>query len=250
MRQLLPHPLDPIDPDRAQRAAARPAPADRPWVLLNMVASIDGATAVDGRSGALGGPTDQAVFGSLRAVADVILVAAGTVRAEGYGPPRPSAARRAQREQHGQAAVPRLAVVSRSLDLDPSAALFARRDDGRDRPLVLTGADAPTHRRAALEEVADVRTVGPAGVDLPEALALLGQLGASTVLCEGGPTLNGQLLDADLVDEVDLTVSPLLAGGDALRLIAGAAPTVARHRLAHLWHDEDDDLLFARYVRR
>lgn len=247
VRQLLPHPLDEVDPDRAHEAAARPAPDGRPWVLLNMVASIDGATAVDGRSGALGGPADRTVFRSLRAIADVILVAAGTVRAEGYGPPKTPEALRARRAARGQTPYPRIVVVSRSLDLDPGAPLFA---EAPEPPLVLTGADAPAARREALAGVAEVAIAGRHGVDLRTACTILGDLGHRVALCEGGPTLNGQLLDADLVDEVDLTVAPLLVGGDALRLAVGAAATAQRFALAHLWHDPDDDLLLARYVRR
>ena len=246
MRQLLPHPLDAVDPEAVHAEASRPAPPGRPWVLLNMVASVDGATAVDGVSGGLGGDADRRVFRSLRAAADVILVAAGTVRAEGYGPPRTSPEQQAVRVERGQTPFPRIVVVSRSLDLDPGAPVFAA---APEPVLVLTGEDADPDRRAALAEVAEVRAAGGEGVDPVAALRLLAELGHGTVLCEGGPTLNGALLDADLVDEVDLTVSPQLVGGDALRLVAGARPTTRRLALAHLWHDGDDDLLFARYVR-
>lgn len=247
VRQLLPHPTDAIDPVAEHARAERPAPAQRPWTLLNMVASVDGATAVDGVSGGLGGEADRAVFRALRAVADVILVAAGTVRAEGYGPPRTSTELQAERTARGQTPFPRIAIVSRSLELDPSAPVLA---EAPEPVLVLTGDDAPPERRAALDAVAEVRTVGRSGVDLERALGLLHELGHRTVLCEGGPTLNGALLDADLIDEVDLTISPQLVGGDALRLIAGAAPARRPLALAHLWHDDVDDLLFARYVRR
>lgn len=247
VRQLLPDLLDPVDPEVAHAAVARPAPPGRPWVLLNMVASVDGATAVDGVSGALGGEADRRVFRALRAAADVILVAGGTVRAEGYGPPRTTEALRAVRVERGQTPYPRIVIVSGSLDLDPAAPVLA---EAPEPPLVLTGTGAAEDRRQTLEPVADVRTVGDAqGVDLVAALALLGSLGHRTVLCEGGPTLNGHLLAADLIDEVDLTLSPLLVGGDALRLVAGAAATERPLALAHLWHDVDDDLLFARYVR-
>jgi len=246
VRQLLPA-ADDVDVDRAHGLAERPAPAGRPWVMLNMVASIDGATAIDGVSGGLGGEADRHVFGALRAVADVILVAAGTVRAEGYGPPRTSPARQAQRIARGQSAHPRIAIVSGSLDLAPSSPVFA---EAPEPVLVLTGDQAPAGRVEALAAVADVHRVGATTVELLEALALLDRMGHRTVLCEGGPSLNGQLLDAEAVDEIDLTLSPTLVGGDALRVAVGGRARARRLALAHLWHDPVDDLLFARYVRR
>ncbi len=243
VRQLLPEPAE-IDPVAAHAAASRPAPADRPWVLVNMVASIDGATAVEGVSGGLGGPADKAVFSAIRAVADVILVAAGTARAEGYGPPRTTAPRRDERVARGQAPVPRLALVTRSLDLDPAA--FA---DATERPLVFTVDDAPADRRAALDRVAEVVTMGDHDVDLAAALVDLRGRGAGVVLVEGGPGFNGQLVAAGLVNELDLSLAPLLVGGVSARLSHGAllGPPQAMD-LAHLW--DADDVLFARYVRR
>lgn len=245
VRQLLPTPADDVDPFAAHASALRPAPEGRPWVVLNMVASVDGATAVEGRSGALGGPADRRVFSALRSAADVILVAAGTVRAEGYGPPRTPEAQQEARRRRGQTPFPRIAVVSRSLDLDASSSLFV---EAPERPLVITAAD--TSVPDALSSVAEVHEAGDATrVDLAAALALLGQLGHRLVLCEGGPTLNGQLIAAGLVDEVDLTLSPLLVGGDSRRVAEGSTEAPTGLGLAHLWHDADDDLLFARYAR-
>lgn len=243
MRQLLPHLAD-VDPVAEHAAAARPAPSGRPWVALNMVASIDGATAVDGVSGALGGPADTEVFRAIRAIADVILVAAGTVRAEGYGPPRTAPELREARVARGQAPYPRLAIVSRSLDLDPAAPVFA---EAPEPPLVLTTRRAPTARAAALGAVAEVQELGDDDVDLAAALAHLRALGATTVVCEGGPSLNGQLLAADLLDEVNLTLSPDLVGGDSSRLATGGGERRTPMALAHLW--EGEGALLARYVR-
>ena len=245
VRQLLPEPAE-IDPAAAHVAASRPAPVGRPWVLVNMVASVDGATAVDGVSGGLGGPADKVVFSAIRSVADVILVAAGTVRAEGYGPPRTSAPRREERVARGQAPSPRLAVVTRSLDLDPSAAMFA---DAGERPIVFTVVDAPAAPRAALEQVAEVVTMGDHDVDLGAVLADLGGRSAHVVLVEGGPGFNGQLVAAGLVDELDVSLAPLLVGGTSARLAHGALSAPPRAMdLAHLW--EADGVIFARYVRR
>lgn len=244
MRQLLPT-AGPVDPIAAHAAASRPAPAGRPWVLVNMVASIDGAATVDGLSGGLGGPADRVVFSAIRAVADVILVAAGTVRAEGYGPPRPSAERRAERLARGQSAVPRLAVVTRSLDLDPTAPWIA---DAPAPPLVYTAANAPASRRALLGPVAELVDAGEHEVDPAAVLADLHRRGVTTVLAEGGPSWNGQLAAAGLIDELDLTVGPLLVGGGAARIVHGPEPHAPETMgLAHLW--EDGGALFARYVR-
>ncbi len=243
VRQLLPTVAE-VDPAQAHASYRRPAPSDRPWVLTNMIVSIDGATAVDGVSGGLGGPADKAVFSAIRAVADVILVAAGTARAEDYGPPRTPEPRRSERVARGQAPYPRLALVSRSLDLDPTAALFA---EAPEPPLVFTTDDAPAERRERLAPVAEVIAVGRGGVDLAEALALLRQRSVGVVLAEGGPGLNGQLVAAGLVDEANLSMAPLLVSGDSARWAHGAEPaSPAPLALTHLW--EADGLLFSRYV--
>ncbi len=244
MRQILPEPAE-VDPATRHSTAERPAPADRPWVLVNMVTSADGATAVDGVSGALGGEADRVVFSAIRAVADVIVAAAGTVRADGYGPPRTPAPRRAEREARGQTPFPRLAVVSRSLDLDPDLPLFT---EAPERTVVFTTAGADAHRIAALSPVADVVFAGEGSSVEPAAMVShLHRLGARTVLVEGGPGLNGAFLDADLVDELNVTIAPALVGGSSPRLASGASEHVRPLRLAHLW--EAGGVLLARYVR-
>jgi len=250
VRQLLPEPLDDVDLAAAYLADQRVAPPGRPWVLLNMVVSIDGATAVEGRSGGLGGPADRLAFVTLRSQADVILVGAGTVRAERYGPPRTSPEHQAQRRARGQDAFPRLAVVSGRLDLDLTSPLFT---ETPSRPLVITRAavpDEPGRLEAvrAVEAVADLLAVGDDHADLATALATLGQSGVQVVLCEGGPTLNDQLLAADLVDEACVTVGPLLAGGRSSRMISGPAPEMA-HTMRLARAIEDDGTLLLRYVR-
>jgi riboflavin biosynthesis pyrimidine reductase len=246
MRQLLPLPAD-VDVLEQYTADDRPAPHDRPWVMVNMIASIDGATAVDGLSGGLGGPADKEVFRAVRSVPDVILVAAGTVRAEGYGPPRPSDAIQQRRRARGQQAAPRLAIVTRSLDLDPEAPLF-RDVATAARPLILTTADAAATAPAALRAVADVRAAGTSSVDLTTSLRQLRAEGlASVVLCEGGPSLNGALVEQGLVDELCISVSPLLVGGSSPRLAHGTTSVPARFALTRVL--EDDGMLFLRYGR-
>lgn len=224
---------------------ARPAPSDRPWVLVNMVASLDGAIAVEGRSGALGGPADKAMFSALRGVADVILVGATTVRVEGYGPARISGETRDARRARGQGEVPPIAIVTRSLDLDPAASLFT---EPVPRTIVITCRSADAARRATLAGVADVIVAGEDRVDLRTALEELAARGAGVVACEGGPSLNGQLVSADLIDEWDLTVAPLLVSGEAARSSVGPAPVVpTAMRLDRML--ADDQFLLTRWVR-
>lgn len=247
LRRLHPPPGadDPgVDPAVAHAVASRPAPEGRPWLALNMIVSLDGATAVAGRSGGLGGPADRAVFSALRAVSDVILVGAGTLRTEDYGPPRTPPARRAERVARGQGEYPRLAVVSASVDLDPQRPVFA---DAPEPPLLYTVADAPPDRVAAMGAVCEVVVVGAGRVDPRAVLADLDGRGVRTVLAEGGPKLNGDLVAAGLVDELDLTVAPLLVGGDSDRVAVGPEVAPRGMALAHLW--EADGFLFARYTR-
>lgn len=238
---------DELDPLTAVAAEERPAPPDRPWVMTNMIASADGATAVDGLSGDLGGPADFAVFTALRARADAILVGAATVRQERYRPPSSDDERRLtlRRTRHQQPR-PLIAVVTGRLDLDLDLPLFA---DPSYRPLILTGAAAPTAARERLETVADVVTVGDDGVDLAAGLAELHRLGHRVVLAEGGPSLNGQLIADDLIDEWNLSVSPLLAGGPSARPAHGPLPVGPPRQmsLARVWLA--DELLFCRWVR-
>lgn len=222
----------------------RPRPLGRPWVLLDMVSSVDGAVTVAGRSGGLSGTGDRQVFTALRSVADLILIGARTVRIERYGPPVLSAELERARAARGQAPVPRLVIVSRSLDLDPELPLFS----GEERPIVLTCAATDPTRRERLEDVADLVTAGSEEVDLPRALAMLADRGTKVLLCEGGPTLFAGLLAEDLVDELCCSVSPLLVGGSAGRIVGPEPPvdTPRPLRLARLL--EHDDELFARWV--
>jgi riboflavin biosynthesis pyrimidine reductase len=191
-----------------------------------MIASIDGATAVAGVSGGLGGPADQALFAVLRSQADVVVVAAGTVRAEHYGP----------------LAVP-VAVLSRSCRLDWDSPFFTA---AVTPPIVITVAEAPALERKKAADLADVIIAGERDVNLAAALGALAERGYARVLAEGGPTLNGQLAAAGLLDELCLTVSPLLAGGDAKRILAGPAlPSGPGWQIRSLC--EQDGFLFLRY---
>ncbi len=217
----------------------------RPTLRVNFVTSVDGAVSLQGYSAGLSGPADKRVFGLLRRGCDALLVAAGTLRQEGYGALRLDPARSAWRTAHGLSPHPVLAVVSGRLALDPASPVFT---EAPVRPVVITHRGSPPQARAALQEVADVVVCGDAEVDLTAALAALRERGLNQVLCEGGPHLLGALTAADLVDELCLTISPQLTGPGAGRITAGPpVPVPRRLKLRHVLRAGDDLLL--RYVR-
>ncbi|HEU4947388.1 MAG TPA: pyrimidine reductase family protein [Kribbella sp.] len=217
-----------------------------PYLRANMVASIDGAVEVSGLSGALSSPDDQEVFRRLRMLTDVVLVGAGTVRAEGYSGLRLAKARQQWRREHGLPDNPRLAVVTSRLDLDPGSPAMA---ESAVRPLVLTHAAAPADRLEAVSQVADVVICGQEAVDALAVKAQLVALEMPQILCEGGPLLLGALTAADLVDELCLSVSPLLAGPGAGRITAGPLTPGLRRLVPHQVLAGDDGTLLIRYVR-
>jgi riboflavin biosynthesis pyrimidine reductase len=214
-------------------------------VRMNLVASLDGAVEVDGVSTGLAVAGDRQVLGTLRALADAVLVGAGTLRDENYRAVRPTAERRAWRESVGLGPYPRLVVVSGGLRLDPGHRAFA---DAPIRPIVITHGCADDERRDALAEVADVLVHGVDRIDLIAAVAELREAyRLDHLLCEGGPTLFGSLHAAGLVDEVCLTVSPMLAGPGASRIIAGPPGALTAMSLRHAL--ASDGALLLRYAR-
>src|SRR4051794_27199790 len=213
MRALVPTPSDTVDLE-AMYAVGVNAPSGHPFVRINMISSLDGAIAVNGRSGLLGGTGDREVFHVLRSLADVILVGAGTARAEGYGPARTHPEVQDRRRARGQTAAPSIAVVTRSCDLDWSAPFFT---EAQARPVVVTTSTADDSARARAAAAADVIVAGTGDVDMGSAVDALGERGARHVLVEGGPGLNAQLVAAGLMDELCLTLSPRLVGGAGSR---------------------------------
>jgi riboflavin biosynthesis pyrimidine reductase len=215
-----------------------------PWLSANFVASVDGAGSHDGRSGGLGSPADKRVFDLLRRPADGILVGAGTVRTEGYGPMRLDDDAVGWRRATGLADHPVFVIVSGRLDLDPRSRIFA---DAPVRPIVVTTESSPTGVRARLAEVADILLAGDDELDGTALIAGLTARGVWNVHTEGGPTLFGTMLAADLIDELSLTVSPLIEGGAAPRIVAGDLPDTRHLRLAAVLRSESTLLL--RYRR-
>ncbi len=238
MRQLWPETVRDIEAYDAYRPAE-----DEPLLRINMVSSVDGqATDAQRRSAGLGGAGDFAVFVALRALADGILVGAGTVRAEDYGPHRVRPSLAIRRHQDGRMHPAPIIVVSGSLLLDPEARLFTQ---ARTRPIVLTHEESPLDRRRALEKVATVITAGQREVDLVQGIEQLRKdHGLDHLLCEGGPTLNSHLLAAGLVDELCCTFSPQIVGGGGPGIVAADSVSVGL-QLAALYTDGAE--LFARY---
>lgn len=200
---------------------------DRPMLRAGFVGSLDGSVAVDGRSRALSGPADLAVFRALRTVADAVLVGGGTARAEDYGPVLHSAAARQWRAMHGRSPQALLVVITRTGRL-PLRALAG--------PLLVVAPEA-----TAVPEGVDVLRAGGESADLAEAVHQLQERGLTRLLCEGGPSLLRDLLDTGLVDELCLTCAPALVGAGP-RLVEGLARPVAVE-LEHLLHDAPGPLL-------
>lgn len=244
MEQIFPSPVDDVDTAALYRSDHRAPVAPRPWVMCNMISSADGGIALDGVSGGLGGPADKAVFAAIRSLPDVIVVASGTVIAEDYRTAQTSPDMQARRVALGQSPIPRIAIVTQSLGIDPGHRVFA----GSVKPLVITSSSSPESARATLATVADIIVAGDETVDLDAALVELADLGANTVLLEGGPTLNGAFVDADLIDELCLSFAPLLLGGDSPRIVDRSANTAPHQlRLDRILHQ--DGYLFHRYLR-
>ncbi|WP_442876007.1 pyrimidine reductase family protein [Amycolatopsis sp. NBC_01480] len=213
----------PLSDDDLERVYGYPEPLTGSFVQVNFVASADGAAAVDELSAGLSHPADKRVFLLARNLADVVLVGAGTARAEDYRGARSNPDRAARRARLGLAPTLPIAVVTRSGALDPGSRLFT---DTAVPPIVVTTTKADTG--ALAEAGASVLTAGEDDVDLPRALAMLAERGLRRVDCEGGPALFGALAAADRVDQLCLTVAPLLTGGGAGRIAAGPAVSPPR----------------------
>ncbi len=228
----------------------------RPWLRANMVTSLDGAATVAGRSGGLSGLADREVFAMLRALADVILVGAGTARAEGYQPVRPDTegVRWAWLRQ-GRTPSPPIAVVTRRLDLDLGSPLLTAAPR-HARTLIFTTRAASPQRRAAAAATAEVVIVGEEDADPAAVLANLAARGHRRLLTEGGPRLLSQLTGAGLLDELCLTFSPLLTGPGQDPIVprgaavTGGLPAERMPRRLTLAHAiAADGFLLCRYLR-
>jgi riboflavin biosynthesis pyrimidine reductase len=249
VRVLIPQRPAPVDFEADIRADIHAHYAagwvDEGGLRVNFVSSVDGAATATGKSRGLQTPGDNLVFAALRDLADVVVVGMGTVVVESYGTTQVSDRRAAVRRDYGLPALLPIAIVSRSLRLDPLATLF--RDAAPDaRTIVLTCTTADPDRRRALEQIADVVDCGTDLVDPLLARAALIERGMRRILCEGGPTLFAGFAAAGAVDELCLSLSPMLAGPGARRITAGVTwPSFLPLELTGLL--EEDGALFCRY---
>ena len=228
---------------------AYPENPQRSWVRSNFISSVDGGATADGKSGALAGPGDKALFALMRELADVIVVGAGTVRVENYGGAQLSAAARQGRRSRGQSEVPPIAIVTQSGRLDHDMKVFTRTEVP---PLILTCTAAASDTRDRLGAVADVLDCSgadPAAVDVATVLTTLASRGLPRVLTEGGPSLHSTFIEAGLLDELCLSLAPVLVGGQARRIATGPGQVLTTMHRAHLLAD-DAGYLYTRYVRR
>jgi riboflavin biosynthesis pyrimidine reductase len=238
------YPTTPSDLSHEDLVELYAYPHDRRWVRANFVTTLDGAAqGSDKKSGTLSSAADRSIFALLRSLCDVVLVGANTTRVEGYQPVRASELDAETRSRLGLAPVPAVAVVTRSLDVDPSLL------EGGDAPtLVITTDDAADRHADRLPGAADVIVAGRTSVDFAQAIDQLGGRGLQRVLCEGGPGLMRDLVASGRLDELCLTIRPLIVAGDRYRIARGEA-VVPETQMALRSLLESDGDLFARYVR-
>ncbi len=215
------------------------APARRPYLVLNMVSSLDGKATVEGKTRKLGGAADHELFHNLRTQADALMVGAGTLRVERYGRPVRSEELRAKRVEEGLDPDLLTVIVSGRLDLPPDIPLL---QDPRSRVVIATAAE---HELTGMRAQVDyMRTGGDLSLLLER---LREERDVRSVLCEGGPTLNSHLLRASLVDELFLSLSPQLAGGAAALTIVAASPLPDPAEAELIWLLESGGELFSRW---
>jgi riboflavin biosynthesis pyrimidine reductase len=240
--------FDTDDDDRLAALYSYPERLERCWVRANMISSLDGGATDDGKSGGLAGHGDKALFTRMREEADVILVGASTVRIENYSGAQMSVAQRQERQRRGQAELPPIAVLTHSADFEHDAKIFTRTEVP---PLIMTCRDAVEDARGRFASVAEV--INASGVDTDRVdpavvLAIFAERRLRRVLSEGGPSLISLLIEHDLLDELCVTIAPILVGGAARRIATGSGEAHTRMRRSHLLTD-DEGYLYTRYVK-
>ena len=218
------------------------APPDRPYLVLNMVATLDGRITIDGRSGAIGDDADRELFFGLRTQADAVMVGGGTIRTERYGRIVRKPERREKRVAEGLEPDPLAVIVSARLQLPPDLPLLR---DEHSTVVVCTSSTEELPETPA--KVHYLRA--PAGVELelrPLFERLRSEFGVRSILCEGGPRLNESLIREGLVDELFLSIAPKLAGGPPLTILTGD-PLAEPLTTQLVWLLEHDGHLFGRY---
>ena len=215
---------------------------ERPYVVTNFALTLDGHATISGRSGAIGSDADTTMLVGLRTLVDAVMIGAGTMRAERYGPPVSDPTKRDLRERRGLAAQPLMVIVSGSLDVPWDAPLFTA---GDGKVLICTSSDAEPPPTAT--EVELLRQ--PGGCDLGQLLrGLRNERGIRALLCEGGPRIHGELVEGGLADELFVTLAPKVSGGVGPGLIAGLGEQERALELGWLLAEESTGELFARYL--
>lgn len=240
LRRLVPDPgSTTISDSLRELALSERASAERPYVITNFAVTVDGHATVDGRSGKIGSDHDTAMLMGLREKADAVLVGAGTIRAERYGRLLPDPKQRSGREDEGRSNEPLAVIVTGSLELPWEIGMFT---EGGGPVLIVTSAEGEPPETEVQVQVNRHRE----RVDLGAALHSLRQEhGVALLLCEGGPRLHGALQAAGLVDELFVTIGPLLGGGEGPRMLEGVLPGPKQLELLGLLEAEGE--LFARY---
>lgn len=241
MRRLLPDPGPTTVADQlAELDLLTGADHDRPYLITNFAITIDGKATLHGRSGAIGSDTDTEMLVGLRTKVDAVMIGAGTLRAERYGRIVPDPEKRAWRERQGLAPDPLAVIVSGRLDIPWDAPLFTCGEPQRVLIYTVSEVEPP----ATETPVRVIRDDG--ALDLAAMLRdLRAERGVRALLCEGGPHLHAQLIDAGLVDELFVTYAPKLAGGEGPTLAAELPELERPVELA--WLLDEDGELFARY---
>jgi riboflavin-specific deaminase-like protein len=244
LRQLLPEPAT-IDAGEHVATAlyALEPPADRPYVLVNFVASVDGHATIGGRSEGLGDDADTAIFHTLREHVDAVLAGTGTLRAEHYGRMLGKAERRERRVASGRSPEPLAVAISRSGVIPTDIPLF---DEPEARVIVFGPAGTDLSGKAA-----DITLVelDPGELTLTTAMRhLRTELGVGTLLCEGGPTLFGSMLHENLVDELFLTLAAKLVGGGHGPAVTEGPELPEPRPLRPVWLLEHEGSLYLRYA--
>lgn len=221
------------------------AGTERPYTLVNFISSVDGRATFQGHSGPLGDEADRALFHGLRERVDAVLAGTGTLRAERYRRLVRDPDRRQRREAAGLAAEPLACVITRSGDVPTEIPLFSERES---RIVVFTEGELDTSRCAAQ---VDVVRFDPGELTLTTALRRLrSDYGVRTLLCEGGPTVFGAILQERLVDELFLTLAPKLTGGGRGPTISSGPELTELARLQLVSALELSGALYLRYALR
>ena len=214
MKQIFPYESE-VDPIEVYNNDIRETFESRPWILLNMVNSVEGFISFEGKAAGLSGPADKNIYQIIRGLADIILVGAGTIRTENYKAPRTPEGTLAEfRESRNQEKRPRIAVISGELNLDPEMGLFAE-NHPEDKPPLIYSKNASLEKNGSLfSSSAEVIGFQEDELNILKIVENLSKQKAKIVVCEGGPSLNAHLLAADVIDEFCLSISPRAVGGE------------------------------------